>query len=49
MNASPHGASVVPSVATTTSMPSRVPGRLGTTSPRAAAPQSGCASTPETM
>ena len=48
MNASPHGASVVPTVATATSTASRLSGMLGTTRPLAAAPQSGWASTPET-
>ena len=47
MKASPHGASVVPIVATATSTASRLSGRFGTTRPLAAAPQSGWASTPE--
>jgi DNA-binding CsgD family transcriptional regulator len=38
-NASPQGASVVPTAATVTSTPWRVSGMLGTTSPCAAAPQ----------
>ena len=48
MKASPQGASVVPSVATATSSASRFSGMLGTTSPRAAAPQSGWARIPAT-
>ena len=49
MKASPHGASVVPIVATATRTASRVSGMLGTTAPWAAAPQSGWARKPETM
>ena len=46
MKASPQGASVVPTVATATRTASRVRGMLGTTSPLAAAPQSGPARNP---
>ena len=49
MKASPQGASVVPTVATVTSSASRLCGRFGTTSPFAAAPQSGWARKPEMM
>ena len=48
MKARPHGASVVPTVATATSTASRLSGRLGTTRPLAVAPQSGWARKPET-
>jgi hypothetical protein len=41
MKLSPHGASVVPIVAATRSTPARSSGTVGTTRPRAAAPQSG--------
>ena len=46
MNASPHGASVVPTVATAARTPSRVSGSPPATSPCAAAPQSGWARKP---
>ena len=49
MNDSPHGASVVPRVAVTMAMASPVIGMVGTTVPRSAAPQSGCARNPEAM
>ena len=49
MKVSPHGASVVPTVAVTMAMALPFPGTLGTRSPCSAAPQSGWASTPETM
>ena len=49
MNESPHGASVVPRVAVTMAMASLLAGRLGTSMPWTAAPQSGWASTPDAM
>ena len=49
MNESPHGASVVPTVAVTIAMVPPLAGRLGTSKPWTAAPQSGCASTPDAM
>ena len=49
MNESPHGASVVPTVAVTIAMAALSVGRLGTSMPWNAAPQSGFASTPEAM
>ena len=49
MNASPHGASVVPTVAATATRVADPAGTRGTTSPSAAAAQSGSASRPATM
>ena len=49
MNASPHGASVVPTVAVTMATAAPLPGMVGTSRPCTAAPQSGWASTPDTV
>lgn len=49
MNASPHGASVVPSVAVAIRIASRPVGIDGTTDPDSAAPQSGLARMPAAM
>ena len=49
MNARPQGASVVPTIAVIARSASRSTGIDGTTSPRAAAPQSGPASSPAAM
>ena len=49
MKDSPHGASVVPTVAVTIAMDSAPAGMVGTSVPCTAAPQSGWASTPDAM
>jgi len=49
MKARPQGASVVPTVAVAIRIASRVSGKSGTTRPRAVAPQSGPAISPDTM
>src|SRR5258705_87986 len=49
MKESPHGASVVPTVAVTIAMAALSVGGLGTSMPWNAAPQSGGAGTPETQ
>ncbi len=49
MKLSPHGASVVPTVAVTITMASLVSGIVGVTRPVAACPQSGCTTNPAAM
>ena len=49
MKESPHGASVVPTVAVTIATAAPLAGMVGTSMPWTAAPQSGWASTPEAM